>query len=100
MQTSTVSFIDNVQSAISTYIPAAESIAAVVASLFNPAVLPEVEGIEGAVNVLIPELENIIATVEAVATSLSAAASTADPRTPVHIGTTKHGVAVHGYRRR
>jgi hypothetical protein len=99
MQTSTISFIDTVQSAVTAYIPAVESIAAVVASLFNPAVVPEVEGIEGAVNIVVPELENIVAAVEASAASLSAAAAKPDPKAPVHIGTTKRGIAIHGYRR-
>ncbi len=96
MQASTVSFIDTIQSAISTYIPTAESIAAVVATLFNPAIVPTVEAVSGAVNVIVGELETVV---KDVSTSASAMASMAVSTSPVSIGKTAHGVAVTGYRR-
>lgn len=96
MNPSTASFLDSIQSAVTTYLPTIESIAAVVAGLFNPALVPAVEGIEGAANVIIAELESVAGTV----TNLAATLPSKGPSTaPVAVGKTRHGFAVSGYRR-
>lgn len=95
MNTSTASFIDSIQSAVTTYLPTVESIAAVVAGMFNPALVPAVEGISGVVNVIIAELESAAPSMLPAATAPSKTPSTA----PIHIGATKHGFAVSGYKR-
>ncbi len=96
MQASTASFIDTIQSAVSTYIPTVESIAAVIATLFNPAIVPTVEAVSGAVNIIVSELETVV---KDISTSASAMASLAATTSPVAIGKTAHGVTVTGYRR-
>jgi hypothetical protein len=96
MNPSTVALIDEIQSAVTTFLPTAETIAAVVAGLFNPALVPVVEGIAGVVNVVVPELESAVTSV----TNLSATLPPKAPSTaPVAIGKTKHGFAVSGYKR-
>lgn len=95
MNQSTAALIDSIQSAVTTYLPTAESIAAVVAGLFNPALVPEIEGIEGVVNVIVPELQSAVTSI----TNLAALPTKAASTTPVAIGKTKHGFAVSGYKR-